>query len=73
MKSTAFGDRAKQLAAWFQEWNRCEQTIVLYSLLTKMSATQARFFSLVLEHVLKNGQDTQELARMEVDANNPGQ
>lgn len=72
MKSSAFGDRARQLATWFQEWNQCEQTIALYSLLTKVSATQARFFSLVLEHTLKNGQDSQELARMENDANNPG-
>lgn len=72
MKSSAFGTRAKILAAWFQEWNSCEQTIALYSLLSKVSATQARFLFLVLEHTLKNGSTSQELGRMEGDANNPG-
>ncbi len=66
----AFGDRAKLLAEWFQEWNSCEQTIALYSLLSKVSATQARFLSLVLEHSLKNG--SQELNRLEKQANNSG-
>ena len=72
MKSSAFCDRAKILATWFKEWNSCEQTIALYSLLSKVSATQARFLFLVLEHTLKNGSDSQELNRMEGDANNPG-
>lgn len=68
----AFGDRARLLAEWFQDWNSCEQTIALYSLLRKVSATQARFLSLVLEHLLKNGGDSQELNRLEKQANNSG-
>ncbi len=68
----AFGDRARLLAEWFQDWNSCEQTIALYSLLSKVSATQARFLSLVLEHSLKNGCDSQELNRLEKQANNSG-
>lgn len=72
MKSSAFGERAREFSSWFLECNQCEQTIALYSLLTKVSATQARFFSLVLEHILQGGQDKQELARMEADANDPG-
>ena len=69
MKGNGFGDRATRLAEWFQDWNSCEQTIALYSLLSKVSATQARFLSLVLEHSLKNGCDSQELAKFESQAN----
>ena len=73
MKGSAFGDRARQLTEWFQAWNTCEQTIALYSLLSKVSATQARFLSLVLEHSLKNGLDSQELTRLERHANSAGE
>lgn len=72
MKANAFGERARMLAEWFQDWNSCEQTIALYSLLSKVSATQARFLSLVLEHSLKNGYDSQELSKLEKQANNAG-
>ena len=69
MKGNGFGDRARQLTEWFQAWNSCEQTIALYSLLSKVSAVQARFLSLVLEHSLKNGYDSKELTRLEKLAN----
>eukprot|EP00731_Ephydatia_muelleri_P027433 Em0019g306a len=69
MKQAAFGDRVKQIGEWFHGWNSCEQTIALYSLLTKVSATQARFLFLVLENALNNGHDSQELARLEKQAN----
>ena len=72
MKGNGFGDRASRLAEWFQDWNSCEQTIALYSLLSKVSATQARFLSLVLEHSLKNGCDSQELSKLEMQANSSG-
>lgn len=73
MKTASFGDRARQLAAWFQDWSHCEQTIVLYSLLSKVSATQAHFLCLVLEHRLKNSADSKELIKMETESNNPGE
>ena len=72
MKGNGFGDRARQLTEWFQAWNSCEQTIALYSLLSKVSAIQARFLSLVLEHSLKNGYDSKELTRLEKLANDAG-
>ena len=72
MKPSTFSDQAKQIASWFQGWNPCEQTIVLYSLLGKVTTTQAKFLALALEENLKNGHDLQELSRMENDANNPG-
>ena len=70
MRGNGFGDKARQLTEWFMAWNSCEQTIALYSLLSKVSATQARFLSLVLEHSLKNGYDSKELTRLEEVANN---
>ena len=73
MKGNGFGDRARQLTEWFQAWNSCEQTIALYSLLSKVSAVQARFLSLVLEHSLKNGYDSKELTRLEKLANDAGE
>lgn len=73
MKGNGFGDRARQLTEWFQAWNSCEQTIALYSLLSKVSAIQARFLSLVLEHSLTNGYDSKELKRLEKLANDPGE
>lgn len=72
MKGNGFGDRARCLAEWFQDWNSCEQIIALYSLLSKVSATQARFLSFVLDHSLKNGCDSQELSKLEMQANSSG-
>ncbi len=70
MKSNAFSDRVRLVSEWFQSWNSCEQTIALYSLLSKVSPTQARFLSLVLEHSLQNGFKSPELAQLEKQANN---
>lgn len=70
MKGNAFSDRVGLVTEWFQSWNSCEQTIALYSLLSKVTATQARFLSLVLEHSLKNGFNSAELAKLEKQANN---
>ena len=45
--------------------------MALYSLLSKVHATQARFFLVVLQHILQAGQDQEDLAGMEADANDP--
>ena len=73
MKGNGFGERARCLAEWFQDWNSCEQMIALYSLLCKVSATQARFLSYVLDHSLKNGYNSQELSKLEMQANSSGE
>lgn len=70
--SMMFDDQMQQLSTWFQNWTPCDQTNALCSLLSKVTATQAKFLILVLENMQKNGHDTQDLARMESDANNPG-
>ena len=70
MKGNAFSDRVRLVTEWFQSWNNCEQTIALYSLLSKVTPTQARFLSLVLDHSLQNGFKSAELLKLEKQANN---
>ncbi|XP_070578983.1 protein Smaug homolog 1-like [Ptychodera flava] len=67
--STAFRDQVRSLSICFKEWSDCEQTVALYSLLSRLSATQARFLSFVLEQTVS---DSQELKLLEQQANDPG-
>ncbi|XP_006817055.1 protein Smaug homolog 1-like [Saccoglossus kowalevskii] len=67
--SNAFRDQVRMLSGWFKEWSDCEQTVALYSLLSRLSATQARFLSFVLEQTVS---DSQELKLLEQQANDPG-
>ncbi|XP_038071436.1 protein Smaug homolog 1-like isoform X2 [Patiria miniata] len=64
-----FRDQVNALAVWFKEWNDCEQTVALYSLLRRVSPTQARFLTLVLEQTLA---DADECQRLEQEANDIG-
>ncbi|XP_022092986.1 protein Smaug homolog 1-like isoform X2 [Acanthaster planci] len=61
-----FRDQVNALAIWFKEWNDCEQTVALYSLLRRVSPTQARFLTQVLEQTLA---DSDECQRLEQEAN----
>uniref|UniRef100_A0A8C6ADU1 SMAUG/ZCCHC2-like PHAT domain-containing protein n=1 Tax=Monodon monoceros TaxID=40151 RepID=A0A8C6ADU1_MONMO len=45
------------LAGWFQDWNECEQTVTLLSLLELVTHTQAHFLPLCLEHLLADNND----------------
>uniref|UniRef100_A0A8C9B4R2 SMAUG/ZCCHC2-like PHAT domain-containing protein n=1 Tax=Phocoena sinus TaxID=42100 RepID=A0A8C9B4R2_PHOSS len=45
------------LAGWFQDWNECEQTVTLLSLLELVTHTQAHFLPLCLEHSLADNND----------------
>ena len=70
MKPTyRFRDQVNTLSMWFKEWNDCEQTVALYSLLKRVSGPQAKFLTLVLEQTLT---DCDEWARLEQEANDPG-
>ena len=62
------------LNSWFSQWNRCEQTISLYALLSRVSAEQARFLMLVLEHNLqaRSEGDKQDLEGVAEQANSAG-
>lgn len=69
MDSSQFGDQISLLAAWFSNWNLCEQTIALYSLLTRITSTQARFLTLVIQHTFE---DSIEIQCLEREANSTG-
>ena len=57
------------LANWFKDWDECEQTVALYSLLKRVKKCQAKFLSRCLEYFLN---DSGELIRLENEANTPG-
>ncbi|XP_065347236.1 protein Smaug homolog 1 isoform X2 [Cloeon dipterum] len=67
-RTTMFREQVNKLAIWFEQWNECEQTVALYSLLKRLAPHQARFCSLVLDQCL---QDNHELLQQEQRANNP--
>nr|CAB3265852.1 protein Smaug homolog 2 [Phallusia mammillata] len=62
-----FSDQVEVLAAWFKNWNECEQTVALYSLLKRVKKCQAKFLARCLEHFLN---DCDELYPIEEEANN---
>lgn len=57
------------LSNWFKNWNECEQTVALYSLLKKVQKSQAKFLARCLEHGLR---DCHELGPIEEKANDAG-
>ncbi|XP_028513844.1 protein Smaug homolog 1 [Exaiptasia diaphana] len=64
---TQFRDQVSTLVNWFSNWNECEQTIALYTLLKRISNTQARFLSLILEHTFRD--DPVEIQFLQKQAN----
>ena len=64
---TLFRDQVSTLVEWFANWNECEQTIALYTLLKRISTIQARFLSLILEHTFRD--DSFEVQMMQQRAN----
>ncbi|KFM64357.1 Protein Smaug-like protein, partial [Stegodyphus mimosarum] len=69
MKSSHhFRDQLSVITGWFDQWNDCEQTVALYSLVKKLGPTQARFLALVLE---QNISQCMELQMQEQEANDP--
>ena len=67
---TLFRDQVSTLVEWFANWNECEQTIALYTLLKRISTIQARFLSLILEHTFR--EDSFEVQVMQRRANDKG-
>lgn len=67
---TLFRDQVSTLVEWFANWNECEQTIALYTLLKRISTIQAKFLSLILEHTFRD--DSFEVQMMQRRANDKG-
>ncbi|XP_039265023.2 protein Smaug homolog 2-like [Styela clava] len=64
-----FSDQVSILSTWFKNWNECEQTVALFSLLKRVQKRQAKFLARCLEHGLK---DCLELIPVEKEANDAG-
>lgn len=64
-----FREQVNTISSWFDQWNECERTVALYSLIKRVTHVNARFLSLVLDQTIG---DSQELQLHEQQANNPG-
>ncbi|GFO35433.1 protein smaug [Plakobranchus ocellatus] len=73
MKSNNFREQVALMTSWFKEWNECEQTVALYSLLKKSSPVQAIFLDQVLQQSLAECTDVKQLeAKANDEAVRPG-
>lgn len=71
MKSSyMFRDQVRVVTDWYKGWNACEKTVVVYSLLRKIPAPQAKFLLQVLSNSLLA--ETNDLLQSEAQANDPG-
>ncbi|KAG8198167.1 hypothetical protein JTE90_006917 [Oedothorax gibbosus] len=70
MKSSHhFRDQLSVMSGWFEQWNRCEQTVALFSLVKKIEPAHARFLALVLE---QSASQSPTLHTRDEEANDPG-
>lgn len=64
--TTPFNEQVGELTRVFSQWNECEQTVVLYALLRRLPAIQARFLAQAVQHSLHS---VTELDSKEINAN----
>lgn len=67
--TTPFNEQVGELTRVFSQWNECEQTVVLYALLRRLPAIQARFLAQAVQHSLHS---VTELDSKEINANSAG-
>lgn len=65
----SFREQVATVSSWFDEWNPCEQTVALYSLLKKLGPVQGRFLGLCLSQ--QGLQSSKETRITEQNANDP--
>ncbi|OQR72145.1 protein Smaug1-like [Tropilaelaps mercedesae] len=65
----SFREQVATVSNWFDEWNPCEQTVALYSLLKKLGPVQGRFLGLCLSQ--QGLQSSKETRITEQNANDP--
>ncbi|XP_003742259.1 protein Smaug homolog 1 [Galendromus occidentalis] len=71
MKSSgSFREQVATVSSWFDQWNPCEQTVALYSLLKKLGPVQGRFLGLCLSQ--QGLQASKDMKINEQNANDPG-
>ena len=65
-----FREQVTLVTNWFKTWSECEQTVALYSLLKKLTPSQAKFLVQVLQQSLS---ECAEAKILEERANDPGE